>query len=113
MVSGAEHLVFTQHGMFCQKEGSNLRATTKDRGATSQQARQHFAGLILDEEEERRVFHSLLVGRVKRLCSLVERLHQVADRDGRPVHIRVLHNFRERCKPVLSALKSQEKNDQW
>lgn len=133
MVSGAEHLVLKrvggedgnrairQHSASHHKEGSRFRATT-DPGATSQnmtknckvqQSRHHFGQLILDEEEERCLFHSLLVGRAKRLSSLVERLHEVVDRDGRTVHIRLINNFRERCKTVLSTLKRQEKNDPW
>lgn len=108
MVSGAEHLVFKR---LDGEDGD--RAIKRHRAGRVQQSRQHFGQLILDEEEERRLFHSLLGSRAKRLCSLVERLHQVADRDGRPVHIRLIHNFRERCRAVLSMLKNQEKNELW
>lgn len=94
--------------------GSNNNNNNKAQPSSRHHHHHQFGHLILDEEEERRLFHSLLVSRAKRLCALVERLHHVADRDGRPVHVRLIHNFRERCRTVLSTLKSQEKNnDPW
>lgn len=121
MVAGAEHLVvktvghrgeddssersrrsyFQEKPRFKTAERPNMAGTVK-----SQRPSHHYGQLVLDEEDERCVLQSLLAVRSRRLSLLVERLHQAADRDGRPVHIRLAHNFRERCKVILSSLES-------
>lgn len=70
------------------------------------QPRQNFGQFVLDEEDERCVFLSLLAVRTRRLSSLVQRLHKVADRDGRPVHIRLIQSLQARCNTVFCSLES-------
>lgn len=128
MVSGAEHLVkkvvgdedtgdiIDQRAKSYGLDGPRLRSvkTSYIAGTGKSQKSTHQLGqLALDEEDERCVLHSLLAVRARRLSSSVERLHQVADRDGRPVHIRLIHNFRQRCKAILSSLERQNQQYSW
>lgn len=112
MVAGTEHLVL----MVVGDEGggqSELQAekrTHVPKAAKTYQSRHHFGQIVLDEEDERCVLHSLLAVRARRLRALLERLHQVADRDGRPIHIRLIQHFRTRCQAIISSLESQNHN---
>lgn len=112
MVAGTEHLLLK---VVCD-EGDDesvlqgAKRTHMSKTAQLQRSRQRFGQIVLDEEDERCVLHSLLSVRTRRLKALLERLHQVADRDGRPIHIRLIHNFRERCQAVSSSLESQNEN---
>lgn len=93
------------------KNNSKSRTATGSeigKSAKPDQSRQHFGQFVLDEEDERCVFLSLLAVRTRRLSSLVERLHKVADRDGGPVHIRLIQSFQGRCKAVLCSLESHK-----
>lgn len=80
------------------------------RSGNSHNAGQYFGHFFLDEEDERCVFQSLVAVRTRRLSALIERLHEVADRHGRPVHIRLIHNLQDRCKIALESLIGQERH---
>lgn len=91
------------------KNNSKRRTTIRSeigKSGNPHQSRQNYGQFILDEEDERCVFLSLLAARARRLGSLVERLHKVADRDGRPVHIRLIQSLQARCNSVLHSLES-------
>lgn len=132
MVVGVEHLVLKlrgdeghdpaieQRNPAHQKGQLKPRATASENpgvktqhatkpGSAWQQPRSKLGKLVLDGDDEFCVLHSLLAFRTRRLVSLVERLHGVADKNGRPVHIRLIHNFRERCQAALSSLESERK----
>lgn len=69
----------------------------------------NFGQLVLNEKNERYVLQGRLTVRVRHLSSLVERLHEAADMEGRPIDVRLICYFVERCKATLSSLASQDK----